>query len=109
MSCSCTIIQGRARDRCALDPAARFKTCTMRGGSEPRGIPHKLSSSRTAIATPWCELVREYGRPGQDTDPCVHCNGDLKFARSPTAAAWEARFVETGHTRGSTRSSGAYC
>ena len=62
------------------------------------GIPHYIVNfeekfNETVVA----DFVREYAA-GRTPIPCVHCNGDLKFATLvERAAGFGADFVATGH------------
>jgi tRNA-specific 2-thiouridylase len=62
------------------------------------GIPHYIVNfERTFSDTVVANFVREYAA-GRTPIPCVHCNGDLKFAMLvERAAGMDAEFVATGH------------
>jgi tRNA-specific 2-thiouridylase len=62
------------------------------------GIPHYIVNfERQFTDTVVSNFVREYAA-GRTPIPCVHCNGDLKFAAlSARAATFGADFVATGH------------
>jgi tRNA-specific 2-thiouridylase len=62
------------------------------------GIPHYIMNfERQFGETVVSNFVREY-RAGRTPIPCVHCNGDLKFATlADRAAALGADRVATGH------------
>ena len=62
------------------------------------GIPHYIVNFERQFAdTVVSNFVREYAA-GRTPIPCVHCNGDLKFATlADRASALGARFVATGH------------
>jgi tRNA-specific 2-thiouridylase len=62
------------------------------------GIPHYIVNfERTFNDTVVSNFVREYAA-GRTPIPCVHCNGDLKFATLvERAAGMGAGFVATGH------------
>jgi tRNA-specific 2-thiouridylase len=62
------------------------------------GIPHYLVNfERTFEEHVVSDFVREYAA-GRTPIPCVHCNGDLKFASLvERAAAFDAEAVATGH------------
>jgi len=61
------------------------------------GIPHYIVNFERQFAdTVVSNFVREYAA-GRTPIPCVHCNGDLKFATlADRASALGARFVATG-------------
>ena len=62
------------------------------------GIPHYIVNfEREFSEQVISNFVREYA-DGRTPIPCVHCNGDLKFATlASRAGAFEAEFVATGH------------
>ena len=62
------------------------------------GIPHYIVNfERKFEDHVIADFVREYAA-GRTPIPCVHCNGDLKFASLvDRAAAFEAEAVATGH------------
>jgi tRNA-uridine 2-sulfurtransferase len=62
------------------------------------GIPHYIVNfERQFSDTVVSNFVREYAA-GRTPIPCVHCNGDLKFATlAERAGALGAEFVATGH------------
>jgi tRNA-specific 2-thiouridylase len=62
------------------------------------GIPHYIMNfERQFDERVVSDFVREYSA-GRTPIPCVHCNGDLKFATLATRAeALGAAFVATGH------------
>lgn len=62
------------------------------------GIPHYIVNFEQRFAdTVISNFVREYAA-GRTPIPCVHCNGDLKFATlAERAAGFGADFVATGH------------
>src|SRR5918998_2200714 len=62
------------------------------------GIPHYIMNfERQFEEHVVADFVREY-RAGRTPIPCVHCNGDLKFATlAERAAALGAEMVATGH------------
>ena len=62
------------------------------------GIPHYIVNFEQKFnETVVSDFVREYSA-GRTPIPCVHCNGDLKFATLvDRAASFDARFVATGH------------
>jgi tRNA-specific 2-thiouridylase len=62
------------------------------------GIPHYIVNFQQKFNdTVVSDFVREYGA-GRTPIPCVHCNGDLKFATLvERAASFDAPFVATGH------------
>ncbi len=62
------------------------------------GIPHYIVNfERQFDDQVISNFVREYAS-GRTPIPCVHCNGDLKFATlAERASALDARFVATGH------------
>ena len=62
------------------------------------GIPHYIVNfERQFNDQVISNFVREYAS-GRTPIPCVHCNGDLKFATlAERAMALDARFVATGH------------
>ena len=61
--------------------AARSTICTTRGGSRRQiGIPHYIVNFEHKFQEHVIsDFVREYAA-GRTPIPCVHCNGDLKFA-----------------------------
>ena len=84
---------------------ARFGTCcTLDDLHDARrvaariGIPHYiLNFERQFNETVVSNFVREYSA-GRTPIPCVHCNGDLKFATlAARAEGLGADFVATGH------------
>ncbi len=62
------------------------------------GIPHYIINFERQFAdTVISNFVREYAS-GRTPIPCVHCNGDLKFATlAERASTFGADFVATGH------------
>jgi tRNA-specific 2-thiouridylase len=62
------------------------------------GIPHYIVNFERQFAeTVVSNFVREYAG-GRTPIPCVHCNGDLKFATlAERAASFGAELVATGH------------
>src|SRR5215213_6420749 len=62
------------------------------------GFPHYIVNFEQQFAeTVVSDFVREYAA-GRTPIPCVHCNGDLKFATLvERAAGFDAAFVATGH------------
>ena len=62
------------------------------------GIPHYIVNfEREFSEQVISNFVREYS-DGRTPIPCVHCNGDLKFATlASRAGAFDAEFVATGH------------
>ncbi len=62
------------------------------------GIPHYIMNFERQFAdTVMSNFVQEY-TAGRTPIPCVHCNGDLKFATlAARAAGLGAEFVATGH------------
>jgi tRNA-specific 2-thiouridylase len=62
------------------------------------GIPHYIVNFERQFAdTVVSNFVQEYAA-GRTPIPCVHCNGDLKFATlAERAATFGADFVATGH------------
>ena len=62
------------------------------------GIPHYIVNFERQFADQVISnFVREYVS-GRTPIPCVHCNGDLKFATlAERARGFDARFVATGH------------
>ena len=62
------------------------------------GIPHYIVNFEQKFnQTVVSDFVREYAA-GRTPIPCVHCNGDLKFATLvERAASFDAPFVATGH------------
>src|SRR5919106_2323435 len=62
------------------------------------GIPHYIVNFERQFGdTVVSNFVREYSA-GRTPIPCVHCNGDLKFATlAERAQGLGAQFVATGH------------
>lgn len=62
------------------------------------GFPHYIVNFEEKFAeTVVSDFVREYAA-GRTPIPCVHCNGDLKFAMLvERAAGFDASYVATGH------------
>ncbi|MEO5897968.1 MAG: tRNA 2-thiouridine(34) synthase MnmA [Vicinamibacterales bacterium] len=62
------------------------------------GFPHYIVNFEQQFAeTVVSDFVREYAA-GRTPIPCVHCNGDLKFATLvERAAGFDAAYVATGH------------
>ena len=88
--------RGEARVR---HRAARSTTCTTPGAWPRRiGIPHYIVNfERQFDEQVVSNFVREYAA-GRTPIPCVHCNGDLKFATlAERAAGLRRRRVATGH------------
>jgi tRNA-uridine 2-sulfurtransferase len=84
---------------------ARFGTCcTIDDLHDARrvaariGIPHYIVNFEREFADQVISnFVDEYAS-GRTPIPCVHCNGDLKFAAlAQRAAGFDAEFVATGH------------
>ena len=87
------------RTRSASGAAARSTISTTRAVSRARiGIPHYIVNfERQFEEHVVSDFVREYAA-GRTPIPCVHCNGDLKFASLvERAEAFEAGAVATGH------------
>ena len=87
------------------DGQVRFGTCCTiddlydaRRVASSLGIPHYiLNFERQFDATVVSNFIREY-TAGRTPIPCVHCNGDLKFATlAARASALGAESVATGH------------
>ena len=87
------------------DGAARFGSCCTiddlhdaRQVASRLGIPHYIVNfERQFDEHVVADFVREY-RAGRTPIPCVHCNGDLKFATlAARAEALGADAVATGH------------
>ena len=87
------------------DGSARFGSCCTiddlhdaRRVAARLGIPHYIVNfERQFEEHVVADFVREY-RAGRTPIPCVHCNGDLKFATlAERAAALGADAVATGH------------
>src|SRR5262245_41424641 len=87
------------------DGRVRFGTCCTiddlydaRRVAAHIGIPHYIVNfERQFEDTVVSNFVREYAS-GRTPIPCVHCNGDLKFATlADRAGAFDAKFVATGH------------
>jgi tRNA-uridine 2-sulfurtransferase len=87
------------------DGQIRFGTCcTIDDLHDARrvaariGIPHYIVNFERQFAdTVVSNFVHEYAS-GRTPIPCVHCNGDLKFATlADRATAFGADFVATGH------------
>ena len=100
--CSCTITPDRrtgGRITRVRNAAARSTISTMPAAS-PRalGIPHYIVNFEREFAdTVIANFVSEYSA-GRTPIPCVHCNGDLKFATLVgRAEGLGADFVATGH------------
>ena len=83
----------------------RFGTCCTiddlhdaRRVAAQLGFPHYIVNFEEKFAeTVVSDFVREYAA-GRTPIPCVHCNGDLKFATLvERAAGFDAAFVATGH------------
>jgi tRNA-uridine 2-sulfurtransferase len=84
---------------------ARFGTCCTiddlhdaRRVASNLGIPHYIVNfERQFDETVVSNFIREYSS-GRTPIPCVHCNGDLKFATlAARAGGLGAEFVATGH------------
>ena len=69
-----------------------------RGVARTLGIPHYIVNfERTFQEHVIADFVREYAA-GRTPIPCVHCNGDLKFASLvEKAQGFDAEAVATGH------------
>jgi tRNA-specific 2-thiouridylase len=87
------------------DDKARFGTCCTiddlhdaRRVAAALGIPHYIVNfERTFDEHVLSDFIREY-TTGRTPIPCVHCNGDLKFASlAERARAFDAGAVATGH------------
>ena len=87
------------------DGQARFGTCCTiddlhdaRRVATALGIPHYIVNfERQFDETVISNFIREYSA-GRTPIPCVHCNGDLKFATlARRADGLGAQFVATGH------------
>jgi tRNA-uridine 2-sulfurtransferase len=87
------------------DGSVRFGTCCTiddlhdaRRVASSLGIPHYiLNFERQFGETVVSNFIREYSA-GRTPIPCVHCNGDLKFATlAERAGGLGAEFVATGH------------
>ena len=87
------------------DGQIRFGTCCTiddlhdaRRVAAGLGIPHYMMNfERQFDETVVSNFIREYSA-GRTPIPCVHCNGDLKFATlAARAGALGARYVATGH------------
>ena len=63
----------------------------------PHRHPALHRELRAAVRRPGRLELRARVRGGRTPIPCVHCNGDLKFATLPSAPALGAEFVATGH------------
>jgi tRNA-uridine 2-sulfurtransferase len=74
------------------------------------GIPHYIVNFERQFADQVISnFVKEYVG-GRTPIPCVHCNGDLKFATlAERAGALDARFVATGHYARVERDEAAGC
>lgn len=92
-------------DRGAAGDEIRFGSCCTiddlhdaRRVAGQLGIPHfVLNFERRFSETVVANFVREY-TAGRTPIPCVHCNGDLKFATLvERAAGFDAPYVATGH------------
>jgi tRNA-uridine 2-sulfurtransferase len=92
-------------DREVRDGQVRFGSCcTIDDLHDARrvaariGIPHYIVNFERQFADQVVSnFVREYVA-GRTPIPCVHCNGDLKFATlAERAAALNAKYVATGH------------
>ena len=87
------------------DGSVRFGTCCTiddlhdaRRVASSLGIPHYIVNfERQFGETVVSNFIREYSS-GRTPIPCVHCNGDLKFATlAERAGGLGAEFVATGH------------
>ena len=87
------------------DGQLRFGTCCTlddlydaRRVANGIGIPHYIVNFERQFGEKVVSnFVREYSA-GRTPIPCVHCNGDLKFATlTARAEAFGARYVATGH------------
>ena len=91
--------RARAGRASASAAAARSTISTTRDAS-PRASASRTTSSTSSeqfAEQVISNFVREYSS-GRTPIPCVHCNGDLKFATlAERAGAMEAEFVATGH------------
>src|SRR3990170_4278439 len=92
-------------DHSEREGGVRFGTCcTLDDLHDARrvagriGIPHYIVNFERQFAdTVISNFVREYAA-GRTPIPCVHCNGDLKFATlAERAATFGADLVATGH------------
>ena len=87
------------RDASGSAPAARSTISTTPGGS-PRASASRTTSSissGSSASTSSSNFVSEYAA-GRTPIPCVHCNGDLKFATlAARAEGFGADVVATGH------------
>jgi tRNA-specific 2-thiouridylase len=92
-------------DRQTETTGVRFGTCCTiddlhdaRRVASHIGIPHYIVNFERQFAeTVIADFVREYSS-GRTPIPCVHCNGDLKFATlASRAEGMGADFVATGH------------
>jgi len=92
-------------DRVQAESGARFGTCCTiddlhdaRRVAARLGIPHYIVNfERQFNETVVANFVTEYSA-GRTPIPCVHCNGDLKFATlAARAEGLGAEFVATGH------------
>lgn len=91
-------------ERSAGEPARFGTCCTIDDLHDARrvaariGIPHYIVNFEREFADQVISnFVHEYAS-GRTPIPCVHCNGDLKFATlAQRAAGFDAEFVATGH------------
>ena len=91
-------------DQAGRDGQAFGTCCTIDDLHDARrvaaqvGFPHYIVNFEEKFAeTVVSDFVREYAA-GRTPIPCVHCNGDLKFATLvERAAGFDAAFVATGH------------
>ena len=92
-------LRSARRRRRASAPAARSTICTTRGASPRASASPTTSSTSSASSTStWSANFVRSTPPGRTPIPCVHCNGDLKFATlAARARGFRRRAVATGH------------